>query len=143
VGGHDNPTLDVAQSVTLPEEWIAGTRMDGVWRSSDGGENWSLALDTDSSVTAVAIDPARMQRMAAASWGAGLHISRDGGKTWTNRTRGLPTAKLVEVAFDAGKTGRLWVGTVERGIYYTDNLGASWNYAGMNGTMVFDMVYPQ
>jgi hypothetical protein len=141
--GQDNPTLDVAQSPTLPQEWIAGTRSDGIWRSSDGGENWSMSLDLDSSVTAVAIDPARMQRMAAATWGAGLFITQDGGNTWTNRKRGLPTSQLVEVTFDGARTGRLWVGTVERGVFYTDNLGASWTYAGMNGTMVFDMVYPQ
>lgn len=137
------PMIDVDQSDSHPLEWVAGSRYDGILRSSDGGVTWTNSLDTDSSATAVAIDPANHLRMAAATWGAGLFVSDDGGTSWTNRTRGLPLPHIVEVAFDGNGTGKLWAATREEGIFSSDDFGSTWQYAGMSGTMVFDMVFAQ
>lgn len=141
--GPATPMIDVAESASQDMDWIAGSRSKGVLRSLDGGLNWTIALALDSTVTAVAIDPANVNHQAAATWGLGLYVSTDGGKSWTARRNGLPTRVLVKTIFDANGSGRLWAATGEEGIFYSDDLGRTWAYAGMPGTMVFDMVYAE
>jgi len=141
--GTETPMVDVAQSVSEPMQWIAGSRSDGILRSTDGGETWSQSLDTDSSASGVAIDPFNDLIMSAVTWGGGAFVSADGGATWLKKTAGLPTPYLVETSFDAGGSGRLWVATREEGVFLSDDLGESWTYAGMTGTMVFDMVFAE
>ena len=135
--------IDVDQSDSHPLEWLAVSRNDGVWRSTDGGVTWTQARALEAEGTAVTIDPGDLNTQAVTTWGQGVLVSQDGGRTWQSRTRGLPTPYLVEAAFDANRTGRLWVGTKEEGIYYSDDLGGSWTYAGMTGTMVFDMTFAE
>ncbi len=136
------PMFTVHQSAAAPEIWLSGGRTGGVQRSTDNGETWSTVLLLDSDVMRVTIDPANPEVMAAATWGEGIWISEDGGDNWSERD-GLPTRILIEGLFDANGSGRLWVATKEEGIYHTDDLGQSWAYAGMNGTMVYDMVFAE
>ena len=138
--GPEAAMIDVGQSQSRPLEWIAGSRTEGILRSSDGGLSWTPALALDSSAAGVSIDPNDFRRQAVVTWGDGIHVSQDGGESWSRRS-GLPTAYLVETIFDANMTGRLWVATREEGIFYTDDLGATWAYAGFTGTMVYDMVF--
>ena len=74
------------------------------------------------------------------TYGSGVHLTEDGGASWNDITAGLPITYLVECIF-APSDGRLWVATKDEGIFYTDDSGATWTYAGMTGTMVFDMVF--
>jgi photosystem II stability/assembly factor-like uncharacterized protein len=141
--GPETPMMDVDQSDSHPLEWIAGSRLDGVFRSKDGGANWTRVLEPDAEVTAVSIDPVSLRRQVATTWGQGVFVSEDGGVTWTSRTDGLPTEYLIEAIFDANRTGRIWVATKEQGVFYSDDLGSTWTYAGMTGTMVFDMVFAE
>jgi len=138
--GPESAVIDVDQSDTHHLVWLAGFRTEGVLRSEDGGRNWIVVLALDSSAAAVSIDPNNFNHQAVVTWGDGLYVSQDSGKTWSRRT-GLPTPYLVETIFDASSAGRLWVATREEGIFYTDDLGATWTYAGFAGTMVYDMVF--
>lgn len=140
--GPESAMIDVGQSNSNPLEWIAGSRLEGILRSTDGGLNWTVALALEASAAGVSIDPSDFHHQAAVTWGDGIYVSEDGGETWVRRT-GLPTSYLVETIFDANMTGRLWVATREEGIFYTDNLGATWVYAGFTGTMVYDMVFAE
>src|SRR3974390_1644274 len=80
----------------------------GVFRSTDGGQSWEKVLykDEDTGAVALAFDPANAQTIYAALWAArqgpwengswqgknsGLFKSTDGGTTWKQLTRGLPT----------------------------------------------------
>ncbi|HEX9659698.1 MAG TPA: hypothetical protein VGA18_05325 [Rhodothermales bacterium] len=132
--------IDVEQSAADHDRWIAGSRSGAVYLSTDGGLTWSLVTQADSEVTGVAADPSNGARFAFVTYGGGAHLTEDGGATWRDVTEGLPLPYLVETVF-APTGGRLWVATKEEGIYHTDDGGASWTYAGMTGTMVFDMVF--
>jgi photosystem II stability/assembly factor-like uncharacterized protein len=79
--------------------------------------------------------------MAGVGWDAGVWVSENGGRRWTRRGKTLPVPHSYEAVFDPNDPGRLWVATVEEGIYYTDDLGKSWHGAGMFGTLVFDMLF--
>lgn len=84
----------------------------GVYRSTDGGKNWSHTLQINDSTGVVDLirDPRRPQELFAAAWqrerkawnfresgpGTGVYHSTDGGKTWqllTTEQGGFPTGE--------------------------------------------------
>jgi photosystem II stability/assembly factor-like uncharacterized protein len=122
----------------------------GVYRSTDGGEHWQKILykDVDTGAIALAFDPTNTQVIYADMWaarqgpwengswqgaGSGLFKSVDGGNSWRQLTKGLPTFEqgLGRIGFaiapndptrmyanvDAPKLG---------GIYRSDDAGDSW-----------------
>ncbi|MDT7603708.1 MAG: hypothetical protein QOF61_1705, partial [Acidobacteriota bacterium] len=122
----------------------------GVYRSSDGGEHWQKVLykDVDTGAIALAFDPTNAQTIYADMWaarqgpwengswqgaGSGLFKSTDGGSTWRQLTKGLPTFEqgLGRIGFaiapsdptrmyanvDAPKLG---------GTYRSDDAGETW-----------------
>ncbi len=136
------PVHDLQQSGSDPDTWIAGTQDHGVLISVDGGRTWRSAAETLDGHTflGVAVDPFDRANMAAAGFD-GLFLSADGGEHWEKRTEGLPVPETYEVVFDAVESGRLWAATVENGIFYSDDSASSWHYAGLDGALVFDMIF--
>lgn len=122
----------------------------GLYRSSDGGENWELVLHVGDNAGAVdlSMDPNNPRLLLATTWearrnfwsmnsggpGCGLWRSRDGGDTWEDISRnpGMPDGIIgkIGVAFSPAKPGRAWA-LVEaegrkRGLYRTDDGGEKW-----------------
>ena len=129
----------------------------GVYRTTDGGKNWTQSLFVDDSTGAVdlAMDPnnprvlyAAMWHMRRFPWGmssgggrSGLWKSTDGGDTWTDITTnsGLPTTALgrIGVAISPVNSRRVYAsveapdsaGTPRGGIFRSDDAGATWTRA--------------
>ena len=136
--------LDIQQSITDPQRWLAGTQNDGVLLSTDGGRSWQPARRRairEATIYAVAIDPTDARRLAAVGWNTGVLLSTDSGRSWKRRGRKLPSPHFYEVVFDPTVSGRIWAATVEAGIFYSDDLGKNWTATGMDGTLVFDMIF--
>jgi photosystem II stability/assembly factor-like uncharacterized protein len=122
----------------------------GVFRSTDGGKIWQKVLyrDEDTGAAALAFDPAHADTVYAVLWasrqgpwengqwqgrGSGLYKSTDGGTTWRQLGKGLPTAdeglgrigigiaqsdpKRIYATVDAPRLG---------GIYRSDDAGENW-----------------
>jgi photosystem II stability/assembly factor-like uncharacterized protein len=122
----------------------------GLFRTTDGGKHWDRVLyrDADTGAVDVLLDPADSNTVFAVLWearqgpwengswqgpGSGLFRSRDGGATWTQLTKGLPTVeqglgrigiaiapsddKRMYAVVDAPKLG---------GIFRSDDAGDSW-----------------
>ncbi len=142
-GGQEVEILDLQQSRSDPDVWIAATYRHGLILSNDGGRTWTPGPDAiaSQSVHAVAIDPTNARRMAAVGWETGVYVTENGGRTWARRGATLPTDKFYETIFDANVPGRLWVATLEEGVYHSDDFGRTWASAGLYGTLVFDMAY--
>jgi len=114
----DSDTIFVAAQGPM---WSGGGER-GLYKSTDGGENWRNVLgdglgntDIDDQYTGVSevhMDPRDPDVMYAVSWqrfrnvavlldggpGTGIHKSTDGGETWRELTKGLPEE-------NRGKTG--------------------------------------
>jgi len=122
----------------------------GVFRSSDGGATWQKVLYKDQNIGAIdlAFDPANSQTVYAVLWasrrppwttggaygalGSGLFKSIDGGTTWQELTKGLPSGKdlgrigLAIAPSDPGRMYALVQSEKMGGVYRSDDAGQSW-----------------
>jgi photosystem II stability/assembly factor-like uncharacterized protein len=128
----------------------------GVFRSLDGGQTWQKVLYKDENIGAVDLqfDPRNSQVIFADLWasrrppwtiggayngsGSGLYKSTDGGNTWRQITKGLPSEAdglgRVGVAISLSDPDRMyaWVDATKNdakkntGIYRSDDAGESW-----------------
>ena len=142
-GGEGLEILDLQQSRSDPNVWVAGAFRGGALVSRDGGRTWTPASEAlaDHSIHALSIDPINAERMVAVGWDTGVAVTDDGGRTWAMRGDALPVDDFYEVIFDANVPGRIWAATLEEGVYTSDDLGRTWDLAGLYGTLVFDMLY--
>lgn len=111
----------------------------GLFRSTDGGTTWEpLAARLDGAkITTLAAAPSGS--LLAGSEPAVLHVSRDGGATWTELESfgvlratedwaeyGGRAAHVEAIAFDPHDVGRVYVGVEIGGAYRSDDAGATW-----------------
>lgn len=122
----------------------------GLYRSTNGGQDWELVLHVSNRAGAVdvTLDPNNPRMLLATIWQArrnfwsinsggpdcGIWRSSDGGDTWSDITRnpGLPdgTVGKIGVTLSPAKAGRAWA-LIEaegrkRGLYRTDDYGDTW-----------------
>ncbi len=129
-------------------------RTRGVYKTTDGGKNWTQALFVDDTTGAIdiALDPVNPRLLYAAMWhlrrspwgmhagggSSGLWKSTDGGDTWTDisSSPGLPNTALgrIGVAVSPSNPRRVYA-TVEApdsageprgGIFRSDDAGGHW-----------------
>ncbi|PYX20013.1 MAG: glycoside hydrolase, partial [Acidobacteria bacterium] len=123
----------------------------GVFRSLDGGATWDKVLYKDGNTGAIDLefDPANAQIVYADLWasrrppwtagnsysgpGSGLYKSTDGGSTWKQLTKGLPTWNdhLGRIGFgiapsDSNRIYALVDSPKLGGLYRSDDAGESW-----------------
>ncbi len=123
----------------------------GIFRSTDGGENWQKVLykDQNTGGSDIEMDPSNPDVLYASMWedrlgpwednnqygggAGGLFKSTDGGNTWRKLTQGLPTEVVqIYVAIAPSNTRRLYATLVtpqSGGIYRSDDAGESWEQA--------------
>jgi photosystem II stability/assembly factor-like uncharacterized protein len=134
---------------------------DGIYRSDDGGKNWTnLGLKKSEHIGRVLIDPRDSKVVYVAAegplWGPGgdrgLYKTTDGGKTWKAVLTVSENTGVVDVAFDPANPDILYAAAYQRrrhvftlidggpesAIYKSTDAGASWNKL-KNGLPSVDM----
>lgn len=136
----------------------------GVFRTSDGGENWERVLYVDENTGAIdmVMDPSDPRTLFAAMYqrrrtafgfsaggeGSGLYRTTDGGDSWTELTNGLPKGDKGRIGIDVyHRDGALVYALVEsrgdgRGLYRSRDRGESWEKVSNRNPrpMYFSMV---
>ena len=134
-----------------PFTYYFGSTGGGVWKTTDGGTTWENVSDDHfetGSVGALAVAPSDPNvvyagmgeapiRGVTTSHGDGVYRSTDAGRTWTHL--GLEgTEHISVVAVHPSDPDRAWVAaqgsawqpTEERGVYRTEDGGATWERGG-------------
>ncbi|MCB0656702.1 MAG: hypothetical protein KDC57_11230 [Saprospiraceae bacterium] len=147
--GPANPGGRVVDVEALPNDftkvWIA-TASGGVWHSENAGITWEPIFDNyeTASIGDIAIQAANpleiwvgtgeANNRNSTSWGHGIYVSRDGGKTFQNQ--GLEqTGHIARVVLNprnpneicACASGHLWGYSGERGLFISRDGGKSWS----------------
>lgn len=108
----DNP--DVAWVAAVGHGY-APQKERGVYKTADGGKTWKqvLFVDENTGASDLVLDPSNPRILFAGMWelslrtwnrtsggpGSGLHMSRDGGETWTKlKGNGLPEGPVGKIA---------------------------------------------
>ncbi|RLD19481.1 MAG: glycosyl hydrolase [Bacteroidetes bacterium] len=121
----------------------------GLYKSSDGGENWKciLTIDEHTGVNEVVMDPRDPKVMYAAALqrqrhvytylgggpGSGMYKTTDGGLNWTKANKGLPKVDLGRIGLSISPANpEIIYAIVEAakgkgGFYRSTNRGASWH----------------
>jgi photosystem II stability/assembly factor-like uncharacterized protein len=134
----------VAGVVGNPSIYYAATASGGVWKSVNGGTQWSPIFDDQptASIGAIAVAPSDPNIVYVGSGeanirgnvapGNGLYVSRDAGKTWTHTWKQEGQIGTIAVhptqsniAF-AAVLGKAFSANPERGIYRTKDGGKTW-----------------
>src|SRR5215210_3904068 len=143
--GHGLPPGSITQVVFDPRTagtLYAATDWHGVFKSLDGGDTWRSANNGLSGsavrfgIEVLALDPRSPSTLYASRFGVGIE-ERDwlfktvnGGKSWFPIARKLP-GNLFSTAFVVDpRSGRLYSGTLGRGIYRSDDGGITWVWKG-------------
>ncbi len=128
--------------------WSPG-RQRGLFKSTDGGQTWKNVLSAGqwTGVSDAAIDPKNPNTLYASThqrhrtvWAlmntgpeSGIHKSVDGGETWTELKKGLPSANKGKISLQVSpQKSNVVYATIELdgregGFYRTDDSGASWS----------------
>jgi photosystem II stability/assembly factor-like uncharacterized protein len=130
--------------------------MRGVYRTTDGGTTWEKVLYINHNTGAIQVefDPTNPNVLYADMWEhqegpwenakfsgshSGLYKSTDGGNTWKQLTKGLPTAEQglgrIGVGIAPSNPNRIYATVDARenaGIYRSDDAGESWELVHTN-----------
>ncbi len=130
--------FDPADAATI---WV-GVEIDGVHRSTDGGESWRKVcngLESEDIHGLALVENGA--RTLFATTNKGLHVSQDDGDIWHHRRLDSPWQYLraIQPRADGGATVFLANGNGPPGstgrLLISDDLGESWRDGGLPGTL--------
>lgn len=112
---------------------------DGVWRSADGGENWTQVGLQGNRIAALAVSPnfaADRTIFAGSASGQGVFLSTDGGDTWSSSAGSYIESLAISPQF--ASDGTVLAGTAGDGVLRSTDAGRHWAPAdgGLHASVV-------
>lgn len=137
---------DIAYVAALGNLWKPSAER-GVFKTEDGGRNWSkvLYIDTLTGVVDMVMDPSDPNTIYAAAYqrqrrtwgfngggsGSGIYKTSDGGNTWRELTDGIPQGDKGRIGLAISVTNPQVLAALiehaeEQGTYRSENGGETW-----------------
>jgi len=131
----------VAFDPTDGNTFYTGGSQGGVWKTTDGGLNWSTTSDGWPllGVSSLAVSPVDGNIVLAGTGdfygsdvaGIGVMRSTDGGQTWTRTGLNMSSAMIAGLVFDPANANIVYAvagrtGGSARGVYRSANSGQTW-----------------
>jgi len=116
-----------------------GTDRGTMWRTKNGGKDWTNISEGLSTQYIRSIQPSKhkkgrvyiqMTGLNYDEFGAYMYVSEDYGNTWKSITNNLPNHPINVIVEDDEFENILYAGTY-RGVYVSTDRGISWNYLGI------------
>lgn len=112
----------------------------GVYKSIDGGENWTksnMPSGTNGNITAMAVSSTNENSIYIGLRGDGIYHSSDGGNSWTNIGTSLTDQFIYSIEL-AENNSVIYLGTKSNGVYKSSDNGANWQQIldGSNEKMI-------
>jgi photosystem II stability/assembly factor-like uncharacterized protein len=112
------------------EIWASGDDAAGLYRSTDGGNAWTLFTNTpaNQSTYSLVIDPSNPANVYAPNhFGRGMLLTRDAGATWSEAEAGLPAPgsagkEVYDTAVSPSDSSLVFVATA-RGLFKSTDAG--------------------
>jgi photosystem II stability/assembly factor-like uncharacterized protein len=129
----------------------------GVFKTTDGGANWKrmLFVDGKTGCSGLSMDAKNPNILLAGMWqaeqhtwgqfsggpGSGVHLTKDGGATWTKLTKGLPKPDVgkIDVQIAPSDSNRMYalIQTSNQGsVWRSDDAGATWNVVSWDRSLI-------
>ena len=127
--GPEGGTISVlAIDPVTPTILYAGTEYGGVFRSTNGGGNWSTVNTglTAFSVRALVIDSKTPTILYAGTCSGGVFRSTNRGASWSPVSAGLTDTCVHDLAIDPETPTTLYAGTDSGGVFKSSNAGGNW-----------------
>jgi len=136
--GLTNVSISAVAAAGDGQTVYVGTGSDGVYKSLNGGETWTqvsngLPIDPKTNeyyeIFEITIDPTDANTVYVLS-GLRWYLCKttNGGASWARIDGGgLPWDRIEAFSIHPGNNQWLYVGTDAKGVYKSENMGASWN----------------
>ncbi|NUN08065.1 MAG: T9SS type A sorting domain-containing protein [Ignavibacteriaceae bacterium] len=141
-GNISSRIVTAAYNPQNPDIIYIGPANGGVWKSMDGGLNWSPTSDNEASLSmgAIAVDKydpniiyagtGEATYSGASYYGRGLLKSTDGGQSWQHITAGLPSSSYFSrLVIHPTRSSDLFAALGNSGLYKSTNAGLTWSLA--------------
>jgi hypothetical protein len=125
-----------------------GSAAGGIWKTTDGGNTWTVNSDSlpTLGVSAIAINPTNPSVMyfgsgdrdAGDAAGFGVFKSNNSGQTWFISNTGMGNRKVARLIIDPNNVSVL-IAATDNGIYRSVNAGVNWTQT-FNGGFFKDII---
>ena len=126
--GLEPPVKALAVDPVNPAAVYAVTGFNGLWKSTDRGENFtalSLPLGGTDDIYRLVLNPAEPTELWVATE-KGLLVSRDGGASWAPADRDTGNYLIRSIAAVPGAPRTVFAASGGSGVYRSDDGGATW-----------------
>ncbi|MEY8847456.1 T9SS type A sorting domain-containing protein [Psychroserpens sp. XS_ASV72] len=141
-----NPGVGRVTSIAVepsnPNHIIIGSETGGVWRTIDGGANWTVLTDNLStlSVNALAMDPTNPAIYFWGSTGGSIFKSTDSGTTW-NLHADTGSGRVNKILIDPTNTNKMYCSVESGGIFKSTDGGLNWSLIHDSATNGYDVEF--
>ena len=121
-----NPLIVYADVTSGSGGFDPASSTTGIYKSTDGGSNWSRNGLVGQRLFSLAVDPTDPNKVYAGTASNGLFKSIDGGATWSGPFV-APTVDIYSVAVDPSQPSVLYCSATNRNLLKSTDSGVTWS----------------